>query len=119
MNAAADLSLSKTDSPDPVPAGELLTYTLTVHNSGPQDATGVSLSDTLPVGVTFESATPTQGSCSEDGGTVSCTLGTLADEASASVEIDVTPQSAGTINERGERQLRRGRPRPGRQLRER
>ena len=36
MTPAADLSLTKTDSPDPVLAGELLTYTLTVHNAGPQ-----------------------------------------------------------------------------------
>ena len=48
VDPAADLSLTKTDSPDPVLAGELLTYTLTAHNAGPQDATGVTLTDTLP-----------------------------------------------------------------------
>jgi len=47
--------------------------------------------------VTFDSATPTQGSCSESAGTVDCGLGTLADEANASVEIKVTPPSAGTL----------------------
>ena len=97
VTAAADLSLTKSDSPDPVLAGDELTYTLGVHNAGPQDATGVSLTDTLPAGVTFVSATPTQGSCSEASGTVSCALGTIASGADAGVEVKVTPQAAGTI----------------------
>ena len=36
----ADLSLTKTDSPDPVLVGQQVTYTLTVGNAGPRDATG-------------------------------------------------------------------------------
>ena len=95
--AAADLSLTKSDAPDPVPVGGQVIYTLAVHNSGPQAATGVSLTDALPAGVTFDSATPTQGSCSEADGTVTCALGTVANEESASVEIKVTPTNAGTI----------------------
>ena len=60
----ADLSLTKGDSPDPVFVGQLLTYTLAVHNAGPSSATGVQLTDNLPAGVTFDSATASQGSCS-------------------------------------------------------
>ena len=97
MNPAADLSLTKSDSPDPVLVGGTLTYTLTAHNSGPQDTTGVSLTDTLPNGVEFVSATPSQGLCDEASGTVTCSLGALASGASATVTIDVTPQSAGSI----------------------
>ena len=44
----ADLSVTKTDSPDPVMAGGLLTYALTVTNNGPSEATGVQLTDNLP-----------------------------------------------------------------------
>src|SRR6185503_20682085 len=81
VNPAADLSLTKSDSPDPVLAGDVLTYTLGVHNAGPQDATGTTVTDTLPAGVLSEAATPTQGSCSQATGTVTCALGTVANGA--------------------------------------
>ncbi len=97
VNPAADLELTKTDSPDPVPVGGLLTYTLSVHNAGPSSAPAVQLTDTLPAGVTFESATPSQGTCSEAAGIVDCALGTLADAATTTVAIKVRPQSTGTI----------------------
>ena len=78
-------------------AGELVVYTLTAHNAGPQDATGVELTDNLPAGVTFDSATPSQGTCSHSSGTVTCALGTIADQGSATVEISARPSTAGTI----------------------
>ena len=37
VNAQADLSITKSDSPDPVLAGNQLTYTVTVDNAGPSD----------------------------------------------------------------------------------
>ena len=99
VNPAADVSLTKTDSPDPALEGEQVTYTLTVHNAGPQSATGVVLTDTLPSGVTFDSATPSQGApCNESSGTVTCNLGTIADDADATVSIKVTPQGPGTLD---------------------
>jgi uncharacterized repeat protein (TIGR01451 family) len=102
VEPAADLSITKTDSPDPVLLGELLTYTLTVANAGPSDATGVQVTDNLPAGVTFESATASQGSCSEASGTVTCALGTLASGESAGIEIQIRPQSEGTITNTAE-----------------
>ncbi len=92
-----DLSVSKTDSPDPITPGQSLTYTLTVANSGPATATGVVLTDNLPTGVTFISATPSQGTCSHSGGTVTCNVGSIANGASATVTIIATPNTAGTI----------------------
>jgi uncharacterized repeat protein (TIGR01451 family) len=92
----ADLSVTKTDSPDPVAVGQELTYTLTVTNNGPGDATGVMLTDSLPANVTFQSAS---SGCVHATGTVTCSLGDLANGATATVEIRVTPQSEGTITD--------------------
>jgi uncharacterized repeat protein (TIGR01451 family) len=94
--SAADLEITKSDSPDPVQVGSSLTYTLTVVNHGPADATGVTLVDTLPTTVAYVSATPNQGSCSH-AGTVTCEIGALANGSNAVVTIVVTPGSAGTI----------------------
>ena len=95
--ASADLSVVKTDSPDPVTAGANLTYTLTVSNAGPDDASNVEVVDTLPGGVAFVSATPSQGSCGEAAGVVTCDLGTIANGASATVTIVVTTGGPGVI----------------------
>ena len=53
---SADLSLSKSASPNPVNAGTDITYTLTVHNTGPNPAADASVVDHLPAGVIFRSA---------------------------------------------------------------
>ena len=93
---SADLAVVKTASPDPVVVGNHLTYTITVANSGPDDASNVGVADTLPAGVHFVSATPSQGTCTGTS-TVSCSLGTLANGLSATVTIVVTPTAPGTV----------------------
>jgi uncharacterized repeat protein (TIGR01451 family) len=88
VNTSADLSIVKTDSPDPVVAGHQVTYTLSVANAGPSDALNVAVDDILPVGVTY--ASDTDGCLV--GATVSCGLGTVAASQTKSFEIvvDVT-----------------------------
>jgi len=97
--SGTDLSVTQTDTPDPVSVAAPLSYTLSIANSGPDDATGVLLTDTLPVGVSFLSVTASQGFCAESGGVVSCALGNLISGASAVVNIVVSaPFATGNIS---------------------
>ena len=77
--AVADLSItSETNTPNPVLAGSMLTYSIVISNAGPSNAANATLSDTLPVSTTFQSITPAAGwTCTNptigSGGSVSCT----------------------------------------------
>lgn len=92
----ANLSVSKTDSEDPVVIGSTLTYTITVTNGGPAAATGVTLTDTLPSGVLFNAVESSQGTCSGTS-SITCDLGGISNGGSATVIIVVTPQAPGQI----------------------
>ena len=93
-----NLSITQTDTPDPVNVASNMSYTLSVVSAGPDDATNVTVVDTLPAGVTFQSASATQGSCSQAGGIVTCLLGDLASGTNATINIVVTaPFVTGTI----------------------
>ena len=94
--SSADLSVSKTASPNPAQVGVNLTYRIAVTNNGPASATAVTVTDALPSTVTFASASSTQGTCS---GTspVNCNVGTLAVGGSAFVTIVVTPTAQGQV----------------------
>jgi uncharacterized repeat protein (TIGR01451 family) len=94
---SADLSVTKTDSPDPAHVGQKLTYTVAVTNNGPDQATGVILSDTLPKTTGFGSVSTTQGTCTRTKTGVMCNLGTLASGGTATVTIVVKPTQKGTI----------------------
>jgi uncharacterized repeat protein (TIGR01451 family) len=91
----ADLQIAKHDLADPVRAGEALTYIITVSNTGPANATGVVVTDTLPASVTFQSATPSQGSCFA----AVCALGSLLAGSGATITMttSVDPAASGVI----------------------
>ena len=95
--ALADLALTKIDSSDPVIVGDVFAYTMSVTNNGPGTANGVVVSDTLPAGVTFIQAAPSQGACSSTT-TVTCNLGSLTNGATATVKLYVIPTAAGVLS---------------------
>src|SRR2546422_465891 len=89
--AQADLSITKTDNPDPVNAGATLTYTVTVTNGGPSTAANVQVTDNLPAGVTFQSASGTGWTCVQAGGVVTCTRGSVVPGGRRPVPRPVDP----------------------------
>ena len=94
VNAVADLSITQTDEPDPVYSGSNVTYTLKVTNNGINTASNIKITDTLPAGVTFVSAS---SGCSESVGVVTCNVTNLAKDASTSVNVVVKTGVPGTI----------------------
>jgi uncharacterized repeat protein (TIGR01451 family) len=91
-----DLALSG-GAPASVKVGQAVTYTLTVTNGGTGGATGVTIIDTLPSGVTFVSAT---GGVTPVNGVLTFSLGSLAVRASGAVTVVVTPTAAGSLSDR-------------------
>jgi uncharacterized repeat protein (TIGR01451 family) len=89
---SADLTLSKTvDNPTPT-LGDSVTFTIVLTNGGPTDATGILVSDSLPVGLTYVSSTASQGSYDSESGL--WTVGGVANSASAILTITCTVDPA-------------------------
>ncbi len=116
INAGRDLTISKSDAPDPVCARSWpdggntndcrggLHYTFVVGNSGVQEATNVVVRDPLPPGTTYDDAATDLANgndfCDEVRrlGIVICTIPTLGPGASETIEIVlVAPPTLGTI----------------------
>lgn len=91
---SADLSITKSLEPGPVTQGSDVTFTLTVTNAGPDAASNVVVTDTLPPQLTFVSATPSTGSCSGTV-TITCNLGTLNPAGSETITIVATMDGTG------------------------
>lgn len=90
-----DLSIIKTDNPDPVYVNGQFDYFLTVTNNGGVDAVNVVVTDTLPTGTTYVSATGSGWSCSHAAGIVTCTRPLLGANTTAPI-ITVTVTAPGT-----------------------
>ena len=95
----SDLSVIRTDNEDSVNLGQRYIYTLTVTNNGPNDATGVVLTENLPSGVNFISRTLSQGSAffSSFSQILTANFGTIKSGQTATVNITVNPFVAGDL----------------------
>jgi len=85
--SSADLAITKSDGGATVAPGANVTYTLAVSNLGPSDAAGVSVSDPIPAGLNYVSATGAGWTCGQAAGVVTCTLPTLAVGAAAPITL--------------------------------
>ena len=94
---ATDVALTMSASPNPVLLGSNVTYTLVVTDAGEKAATSVTITDSLPASLTFVSVSNTVGTCTQIAGIVSCNLGTLNNNGSATITIVGTATSAGLL----------------------
>jgi uncharacterized repeat protein (TIGR01451 family) len=97
---SSDLRVAIAGAPDPVTVAEELTYSLAVTNAGPDPATSVTLTDVLPIGASFVSATSSRGSCAFADGIVTCAIGDLAastPDSSADIVIVLRPSAPGSL----------------------
>lgn len=107
VDALADLAVTKGDLPDPVIAGETLTYTLDITNNGPSTAVNALIEDIVPAGTVITSVSATGGSSSCNAGVpgdssqpTTCTFDSLANGASRTMTIMVTvlPDALGLLH---------------------
>jgi uncharacterized repeat protein (TIGR01451 family) len=95
--SSADLSVTISDTPDPVVAGAPLAYTITVRNDGPSVALASTLDLVLSAGVSLVNVTSSIGTCS---GNLSCSFGDLPVGAEVNITVNVTvaETSRGTLS---------------------
>ncbi len=97
---AVDLQVTLSDDPDPVTAGERLTYTLIIANAGPDEATGVALTATLPAEVVYSSTETVQGTpFLATPGVITYSLGAIpaGGAVTATIYVTVNPEARGTL----------------------
>jgi uncharacterized repeat protein (TIGR01451 family) len=90
-----DLALTKTASTATPTQGVPFSYTVTVSNTSINNATGVAVLDVLPAGLTFVSATASQGTFNSGNG--AWTVGAIAAAGNATLTLNVTPTVSGVI----------------------
>lgn len=99
VTAVVDLVVSKSGTPNPVPANAPLTYIATVRNDGPSTAQAVELTDILPAGATFidlqnvsdNGVCPTIPAAGDSGGTLACGWNSIPAGSQRTVTYRVRP----------------------------
>ena len=101
VGTAADLSLTKTVTPDPLEAGSPATFRLAVANAGPSRARGTVVTDVVPAGMAVGAVTSTTGTCTVAGQRVTCDLGDLAPTGSTPVVVEIPVAVADDVDPDG------------------
>jgi uncharacterized repeat protein (TIGR01451 family) len=95
---ATDLAISASSGAGPFLVGSNLTFTLTITNTGPNNASNVMLINRYPTNAFLVNFTNSQGSVTQSLGTVTCLLSTLTNGASAQIQLTLRPMRAGPFN---------------------
>ncbi|MBV8518549.1 MAG: DUF11 domain-containing protein [Acidobacteria bacterium] len=86
----ADVELTSQTPAGSVATSTPVSITFVLTNHGPQSATGVTLTATIPSSLAFNGATPASGSCGFAAGTLTCNVGTIAPLGSVNVVVNLT-----------------------------
>jgi uncharacterized repeat protein (TIGR01451 family) len=91
----ADISVTNSDSPDPVSPGATITYTQSITNNGPDAAPNATFSQILPASVGFQSLSAVAGwTCGTPAigasGAINCSNPSFASGATANFTLVVT-----------------------------
>jgi uncharacterized repeat protein (TIGR01451 family) len=93
----ADLGVMISGPAQPVITNDWMTFGVAVTNAGPDAASGVMLTNTLPPGVGYKSVSPASPAPSVAGSNVIFNLGTLASGAFTNFVLTVQPTNAGSL----------------------
>ena len=97
ITPSTNLQQSSLSAPATAVQGAIVTYALTVGNSGQDAAPNLTLTDVIPVGMTFVSANFTSGTGSFTNGTLTWNAGTIAVNAAVSGSIKLRATATGSI----------------------
>ena len=92
-----DLRVTELQSTNLALPGQQVIYTTTITNLGPTIQSGVRLTNSFQSGLTLHSAVPSQGACGIAGSVVSCALGIITNNRSATVTITVSSPVSGVF----------------------
>ena len=94
VTTAADMSITKRDTADPVFLNDIINYDLTVTNHGPNSGQNVQVVDTIPAGTSYVSAAGSGFACSRSGNRVTCTRSAMGVGESRTIRVRLRADNA-------------------------